>query len=173
MVDEVPDRDDAIRLAREDRERTNTLLASIDPSAFETSGLGGGTWSPKDLVGHLETWEENALAAIDAWDRGQRAPIVAELQSLGTDAFNLRAVERKASMSADETRTSAIATHARMLERFGALSDERWSSAPIDGDDATMGARLGSTLGGELGLFRHDPDHWPDLESFAAEHPSA
>jgi hypothetical protein len=172
MADDTPGRDEAIRLAREDRERTNALLASIDPSAFETTGLGGGTWSPKDLVGHLETWEENALAALDAWDRSERAPIVAELQTLGTDEFNRQAVERKASMSADETRSSAEATHARMLERFGALSDARWSSEPIDGDGATVGARLGSTLGGELGLFRHDPDHWPDLESFAAAHPA-
>ena len=172
MADDAPGRDDAIRLAREDRERTDALLASIDPSAFGTAGLGGGTWSPKDLVGHLETWEENALAAIDAWDRGEPAPIVAELQSLGTDEFNRRAVERKASMTADQARTSAAATHARMLELFAALSDERWSSAPIEGDDATVGTRLGSALGGVLGLFRHDPDHWPDLESFAAAHPA-
>jgi Mycothiol maleylpyruvate isomerase N-terminal domain len=172
MADDVPGRDDAIRLAREDRERTNALLASIDPSAFGTTGLGGGTWSPKDLVGHLETWEENALGALDAWDRGERAPIVAELQALGTDEFNKRAVERKASMSAEQTRSSAAATHGRMLERFAALSDERWASRPVEGDDATVGARLGSTLGGELGLFRHDPDHWRDLESFAAEHPA-
>jgi hypothetical protein len=172
MADDVPGRDDAIRLAREDRERTNELLAAIDPSAFGTTGLGGGTWSPKDLVGHLETWEENALAALDAWDRGERAPIVADLQSLGTDEFNRRAVERKASMSADETRTSAAATHERMLEAFSSLSDERWASKPIEGDDATVGTRLGSTLGGELGLFRHDPDHWPDLEAFAVEHPA-
>jgi len=172
MADDAPGRDEAIRLAREDRERTNALLASIDPSAFETTGLGGGTWSPKDLVGHLETWEENALAALDAWQTGDVAPIVADLQALGTDEFNKRAVERKAPMSADETRSSAAATHARMLERFGALSDGRWSSKPIESDDATVGTRLGSTLGGELGLFRHDPDHWPDLEAFAAEHPA-
>ena len=171
MADDVA-RDEAIRLAREDRERTNALLASIDPSAFETAGLGGGTWSPKDLVGHLETWEENALTALDAWDRGEPAPIGAELQALGTDEFNRRAVERKASMSADDTRTSAASPHARMLERFAELTDERWASAPTEGDEGTVGTRLGSTLGGELGLFRHDPDHWPDLESFAAEHPA-
>jgi hypothetical protein len=172
MADDVASRDEAIRLAREDRERTNALLASIDPSAFDTTGLGGGTWSPKDLVGHLETWEENALDALDAWDRGERAPIGAELQALGTDEFNRRAVERKASMTADQARTSAVSTHARMLERFAALSDERWASAPVGDDDGTVGSRLGSTLGGELGLFRHDPDHWPDLEAFAAEHPA-
>jgi len=170
MADDVPGKADAIRMAREDRERTNALLASIDRAAFETTGLGGGTWSPKDLVGHLETWEENALEALDAWDRGERAPIGAQLQALGTDEFNRRQVEHKAAATADATRTSAAATHVRMLERFEAISDERWASSPIADDDATVGARLGATLGGDLGPFRHDPDHWPDLEAFAAEH---
>ena len=172
MADDVPGKSDAIRLAREDRERTNALLASIDPAAFETTGLGGGTWSPKDLVGHLETWEENALEALDAWDRGERAPIGEQLQALGTDEYNRRQVERKAAATADTTRTSAASTHARMLERFEAISDERWASSPIPDDDATVGARLGGTLGGDLGPFRHHPDHWSDLEAFAAKHPA-
>ncbi len=172
MADDAPAKLDAIRIVRADRERTNALLASIDSAAFETPGLGGGSWSPKDLVGHLETWEENALEALDAWDRGEGAPIAAQLQALGTDEFNRRAVERKATVGAGETRTAAAATHTRMVERFAALSDERWTSEPVAGDEATVGARLGSTLGGELGPFRHDPDHWVDLEAFAAVYPA-
>lgn len=172
MADDAPAKLDAIRIVRADRERTNALLASIDPAAFEAPGLGGGSWSPKDLVGHLETWEENALEALDAWDRGEGAPIAAQLQALGTDEFNRRAVERKATIGADETQTAATTTHARMVERFAALSDERWTSEPVAGDEATVGARLGSTLGGELGPFRHDPDHWVDLEAFAAVYPA-
>jgi hypothetical protein len=172
MADDVPAKLDAIRLVRADRERTNALLASIDPAAFETTGLGAGTWSPKDLVGHLETWEEFALAALDAWDRGERAPIGAELQAHGTNEVNRREVERKATVSADDTRASAAATHARVLDRFAALGDDRWSAPPIAGDEGTVGGRLGSTLGGELGPFRHDPDHWADLEAFAGAHPA-
>src|SRR6478736_6551086 len=128
MADVVPAKLDAIRIVLDDRERTNEVLASIDPAAFESSGLGGGAWSPKDLVGHLETWEEFALAALDAWDRGERAPIGAQLQALGTNELNRREVERKASGRADETRTSATATHERIIERFAALSDDRWSA---------------------------------------------
>jgi hypothetical protein len=172
MTDEVPGRDEAIRLAHEDRARTNALLAAIDPAAFETAGLGGGTWSPKDLVGHLETWEENALDAIDAWDRGDRSPVAAKLQALGTDGFNAQEVDRKAATPGEAVRTSAAATHARMLERFAALSDDGWSAAPVAGDEKTAAEQLGGILGGDLGLFRHDPDHWPDLEAFASEHPA-
>src|SRR3954452_24401085 len=172
MAEGTPRRIDAIRLAREDRDRRGALLASSERRRIATGGLGGGRWSPKDLVGHLETWEENALDSLDAWDRGEPAPIAAQLQALGTDAFNRPYVERKAATPIDAMRPSAAATHARMLERFAALTDERWSSAPVAGDDSTVGASLGGTLGGELGPFRHDPDHWPDLEAFAAEHPA-
>ncbi len=172
MADDVPGRDEAIRLTREDRERTNALIASIDPAAFETTGLGRGTWSPKDLVGHLETWEENALEALDAWDRGERAPVAAKLQALGTDGFNAREVERKAATPSDTVRTSGAATHARMLERFAAIDEDRWSSAPVAGDEKTVAEQLGGILGGDPGLFRHDPDHWSDLEAFAVDHPT-
>jgi len=171
--EELPSRDEAIRLAREDRQRTNGLLDRIAADALTTMGLGGGTWSPKDLIGHLESWEEHALGALDAWERGELPPIGQQLQTIGTDEVNRREVERKADRGLDDVRSSAAATHARLLERFGALSDERWVEAPVPDDgDATVGGRLGSILGGQLGGFRHDPDHWNDLEGFAADHPA-
>jgi hypothetical protein len=171
--EELPSRDEAIRLAREDRARTNGLLDRIAPEALTATGLGGGTWSPKDLIGHLESWEEHALGALDAWERGEQPTIGDLLQTIGTDEVNRREVERKADRGLDDVLSSADATHARLLERFGALSDERWFEAPTPGDgEATVGGRLGSILGGTLGGFRHDPDHWTDLEAFAAEHPA-
>ena len=171
--EELPSRDEAIRLAREDRERTSGLLDRIAPEALTATGLGGGTWSPKDLIGHLESWEEHALGALDAWERDERPPIGEQLQTIGTDEVNRREVERKADRELDDVRSSAAATHARLLERFAAISDERWLEPPMTGDgDATVGGRLGSILGGRLGGFRHDPDHWADLEAFAADHPA-
>lgn len=172
MAEDVPTRDEAIRLAREDRKRTLEILAGLAPAAWATTGLGGGTWSPKDLLGHLESWEERALAALDDWERGEPARVGGELQRMGTDELNRRDVERKASIDLDAVRSSAEATHARLLARLGALSDERWTSAPPSDDEATVGGRLGSILGGQLGGFRHDPDHWTELEAFVVAHPA-
>jgi DinB superfamily len=170
--DEVPTRDDAIRLAREDREHTVELLDGVAPDALTTAGLGGGSWSPKDLIGHLESWEEHALGSLDAWDRGEEPAVGHALRTIGTDELNRREVERKADRTVDEARASAAATHTRLLERLAAVTDDRWAEAPVAGDDATVGGRLGSVLGGRLGGFRHDPDHWSDLEAFAADHPA-
>jgi hypothetical protein len=170
MSEHVPGRLDAIHLLGEDRAHTTALLGRLSSDAFVTTGLGGGTWSPKDLVGHLETWEQHALDALDAVGRGEPAPITQ--QPLDTDALNLRAVERKAGRGPEEIAASASATHGRLLAELEVLSDEVWNAPEHAGTDRTVGDRLGSILGGSLGLFRHDPDHWDDVEAFAVAHPS-
>ena len=157
-------------MLREDRARTSALIERLSAAAFETTGLGGGAWSPKDLVGHLETWERFAIEAIEAIERGEPAPIAQE--SLETDELNRREVERKAARTAAEIRSSASATHDRVLQTFAALDDERWVAPEAPGTDRTVADRLGSILGGSLGSFRHDPDHWDDIEAFVAEHAS-
>lgn len=171
MTDDAADRDEAIRELREDRARTEALLAAIDPAALVTPGLGGGTWSPKDLLGHLASWEQHALDAIDAWDRGEPPPISVALDSLGTDEVNRREVDRKAAWPMDEVRASAAMTHETLL----AACEEGsvwWAERPAADAERSRGQHLGGILGGERGLFRHDPDHWNDLEAFAAAHPA-
>jgi hypothetical protein len=158
---------DAIRLVREDRARTRELLDRLSGESFVRAGLGGGTWSPKDLVGHLETWEQFALDAIEAFGRGERAPIAG--QSLETDDLNRQEVERKAGRSAADVTASATATHDRLLAALEALDDARWNAPEVAGTERTVGDRLGSILGGSRGFFRHDPDHWDDLAAFADE----
>jgi hypothetical protein len=167
VTDGVPNRLDAIRLVREDRARTRELLDRVSGDAFVRTGLGGGTWSPKDLVGHLETWEQFALEAIEAIDRGEPAPITG--QPLDTDDLNQREVERKAGRSAADLTASAIATHDRLLAALEAVADTTWVAPEGTGTERTVGDRLGSLLGGSRGHFRHDPDHWDDLAAFADE----
>jgi hypothetical protein len=162
----VPSRTEAIEMLRADRTRTDALLAGLAPADMERTGLGGGDWTPKDLVGHLETWEQHALDALAAWDRGEVAPIGVALDTLGTDEVNRREVERKASMSTESVATSAAATHERLLDALAALDDDRWTANPEPDDDDTIGRMVGGILGGTQGLFRHDPDHWRDLETF-------
>ena len=111
------------------------------PTCSSTTGLGGGDWSPKDLVGHLETWEQHALDALEAFERDKPAPIAQ--QPLDTDALNLREVERKAGLSAEAIARSAATTHGRLLAALEALADERWE-APEARGNGTDGRRTGS-----------------------------
>jgi hypothetical protein len=68
-------RTQAIRILQIGRTQIDALIREIPQRALTTPGLGGGVWSPRDLVGHLASWEEHALDAVVAWERGERAPI--------------------------------------------------------------------------------------------------
>jgi hypothetical protein len=164
----VQSRTEAIEMLRADRRHTDALLAGLAPGDMERIGLGGGDWAPKDLVGHLESCEQDALDALAAWDRGEVAPIETAIRTLGVDEVNRREVERKASMPTESVVTSAAATHERLLDAIATLDDGRWAAPPEPDADDTMGRRLGDILGGTKGLFRHDQDHWADLETFPA-----
>jgi hypothetical protein len=170
MTAPTPTREEAIRIVRMDRIRTRELLARVPTRALKTSGLGGGDWSPKDLVGHLESWEQHALDALAAWSRGAVAPSDHALRTVGLDAFNLAEVMRKAGWSVAQSVDSADATHRRLVVALRSISDDAWSAPPTRRATRSLGTHLGVILGGPAGPFRHDPAHHPDLEAFAAAH---
>ena len=60
-TDQVPSRRRAIRIVDEGMRETFALYDRLLPRDRTTTGLGGGDWSPKDLLGHLESWQEHAL----------------------------------------------------------------------------------------------------------------
>lgn len=167
MPDLVPRRE-AIRRLQADRRAVESALARLSTRQLSTSGLGGGDWAPKDLVGHLESWEEHALAALDAWSRGEGAPIDRALRDLGITRVNADEVARKASRSVARTLSSASATHDQLLVAIRAVPDGAWSAPATRRARAPLGLRLGSILSGPSGHFRHDQAHLSDLRAFGA-----
>jgi DinB superfamily len=166
----LPGRDEAIRFVRDDRLRTQAFLDRLPARAITTPGLGGGDWSPKDMLGHLESWEQHALDALDAWSQGRVAPSDHALRTVGLDPFNLAEVERKARWSVARTVDSAAATHRRLLAVLGSISDDAWRAPPTKRATRSLGTHLGGILGGPAGPFRHDLAHHPDLEAFVVAH---
>jgi hypothetical protein len=165
-VADIPTRRATLRILRDERARTRELLDRLPRHRLTTPGLGGGEWSPKDLIGHLASWEEHALDALDAWDRGERAPIDA-LWSIGTNAINRQNVEMKAAWPLARVRGESERTFAELLDALGSLTDARWRGPVSSRGRRPLGARLGSILGGPAGPFRHDSSHQPSLRSFA------
>jgi hypothetical protein len=159
MAEEVfPSRAEAIRVIERDRARTLELLGRLPEDAVTVLGVGGGEWSPKDLVGHLESWEELALDAIRAWERGGRSQFEDLRATLDTDGINARNLEHKADLDWDTVRRSADRTYAALIEAIEGMTDERWATV-APGDRGTVGE-----------AFRHDEAHLADLEAFVAAH---
>ncbi|HSD48296.1 MAG TPA: DinB family protein [Actinomycetota bacterium] len=166
---DVLSRREAIRILEEGRARIEELLDRLPPRALTTPGLGGGTWSPKDLIGHLASWEEYALDALAAWERDERAPID-ELQfSISTSRINDQAVQRKASWSLARVRRDAEITHEGLLGAIRSMSDARWRGPTTTRGRKPLGARLGSLLVG-VGPFGHDASHLKSLSTFVQRH---
>ena len=164
-----PTRRQAVRRLRAEREELLDLLARLPVRALTRPGLGGGEWSPKDLIGHLESWEEHALAALDAWSRDEPAPIDRALRTESLTAVNRAEVHRKARRSASAAFISAAATHERLVTSIEALDDRTWTAPATSRGRAPMGRRLGQILVGTRDPFAHDSAHLKDVRALVRE----
>ena len=170
MAQAFPTRTEAIRILERDRRTTLGLLERLPARAITTRGLGGGDWSPKDLIGHLESWEQHALDALEAWARGEPAPSDVALRSAGLKGLNRAEVERKSRWSAARSFRSASDTHGRIVAAIRSLPDDRWLAPATRRARRPLGRSVGGILGGPTGPFRHDAAHHPDLREFVAVH---
>ncbi len=162
----TPTRREALRILEEGRARIDELLDRLPRSSMTTPGLGGGTWSPKDLIGHLASWEEYALDALAAWERDERAPIDDLQFTLSTSRINDQAVARRAAWSLARVRREAGRTRDELLAAVLTMSDARWRAPTTSRGRKPLGARLGAILVGTGGPFGHDAAHLRSLAAF-------
>jgi hypothetical protein len=148
------------------RAATDDLLARIPARHVATPGLGGGAWSARDLIGHLASWEEYALEAMRAWDRGDRAEIDRMWFTVSTAELNAANVERKAAWPLAKVRRESSRTHEELLAAFRARSEAAWRAPATARARKPLGVRIGGILGGPAGPFRHDEAHHESLRSF-------
>jgi hypothetical protein len=164
-------RREAVAVLEEGRGRIEELLDRLPKGAMTKPGVGGGTWSPKDLIGHLASWEEYALDAIAAWEREERAPIDDLQFTLSISALNDQAVGRKEGWSLAKVRRDADRIHEELLAAVGSMSDARWRAPTTPRGRKPLGTRLGAILQGSGGAhFAHDAAHIKSLSSFAEIH---
>ena len=98
-------------------QRWNALLASYAglTAADMTEAGVTGTWSVKDIVAHVTTWEEEALTHLPTILRGER-PARYSVTHGGINAFNAQATERNRSLSLPEVLRRRDDTHRRLVE---------------------------------------------------------
>jgi len=155
------------------------LFSRLSPEIAETRAtIGGGTWSAKDLAGHMETWEVVALETIEDLRAGLRPrlrEVVTDEASL--DRFNAAQVERKAGQSWEEARQALRATTATLVDTVRAIPAQEWAATPLgQGEDRrTLGQHVGSATGMPEYPFRHAWAHLGDLKALveAVESPPA
>lgn len=158
---------DAVRILRDEHAAVAGLVDRLSPGRAIEPGLGGGEWSPKDLLGHLTSWEEYALAAIGAWGQGLTAPIDVALRARGLNAVNREAVAMRADRDLGRVRAEFAEVHASLVEVIRAASPDVWAAPPTRRARRSLGEKVGAILGGAGGGFHHAAAHLPDLRAFA------
>jgi hypothetical protein len=74
-----------------------------------------GTWSVKDIIGHVSVWEEEALAHLPAVLAGKRPPRYSVTHG-GINAFNEQMTARNRDLSLAEVMRLRDDTHRRLVE---------------------------------------------------------
>jgi hypothetical protein len=174
---ELPTRAEAIATLQEGDAELRGLLNGVGEWALERAAtIGGGDWSAKDLVGHLQSWEGFAVRTLEEWQRREEPWILqAAFSGAGgeqVDALNAFTYERTKAMRPGEVLQEYERTHAEMIALMEGMSDERWNEGPFwpapeerrDG----LGSLLGSVLGAPHRPFGHAFAHLPNLEDYVA-----
>ena len=165
MAATTPTKREALTILERGHREVMRLIDELPPRALTTTGIGGGAWSPADLVGHLAAWEGFALGALDAWARHERAPIDVALDERGLNAVNAEALAEAASLRAVRAHPTLARDAAALVAAVRAVPAYRWVQPPWT-RGRPLGLRVGSILGGPGGPFRHADAHLPDLRAF-------
>ena len=168
--DHLSTKAEALKILRDADRSVRALLDRLPPRAFTTAGIGGGEWSPKELVAHMAFWEVNALEAIEAWERGDTAPVDVALRAQSLAVVNRDGLIRMSKGSSTQVKERAADVHDRLLGRIRPMPTRRWNAPPTPRGRRPLGLRIGSILGGPGGPFMHANAHLDDLRAFVELH---
>jgi hypothetical protein len=159
----TPTQAQAVEILRACRTWTDATIADLGPAERErATPLGDGTWSVKDLLGHLATHEHRALVTM-----GVRTPASAD-EHLFTDvhAFNALHLATKRAWSLTEVEADYTRTRDELVAAIDATPDERWlEKIPAGRGRSALALVLAKMLNGDrFGYFAHDLAHRRGLE---------
>ena len=161
----IPTKRQALAILERGEREVRALLDRMSAGELIDTGIGGGDWSPVDLVAHLTSWERHAVEALAAWAQGERAPIDRALHERGLIGVNSDTLAAVAGQTPRWILDQAAATHQELLNAIRMVSSEAWRRPPL-GRGRPLAIRVGSILGGPKGLYSHADAHLPDLRRF-------
>ena len=117
-----------------------------------------GTWSVRDIIAHVTTWEEEALKHLPLVLMGKRPPRYS-LTHGGIDAFNAKTTEQKKNLSLLEVFRDQEAVHHRLIELIEGVAADHL------GGDTRFRHRL------RLDTYGHYPKHADAIKKWRERRP--
>ncbi|MCZ2111660.1 MAG: maleylpyruvate isomerase N-terminal domain-containing protein [Dehalococcoidia bacterium] len=109
-----------------------------------------GDWSVKDIVGHLASWDAEAVTALRELREGRR-PAILDFDEASLDEWNNDHVERKRDLDFFSVMEQLKGGHARLFEELEFVSDE---------DLVTEGSVANRLV---LSVIDHAVEHWHEI----------
>jgi Protein of unknown function (DUF1706) len=85
-----------------------------------------GTWSVRDILAHLTTWEEEALKHLPLILKNGKPPRYSVTYG-GIDAFNAQMTERKKGLPLSEVLQQFDTTHRRLIEFVRSVPEDQFT----------------------------------------------
>jgi hypothetical protein len=161
----VTTRQEAIETLERGHREIRRLIVQIPPHWMARPGVGDGGWTPKDLLGHLCSWEEKVLEALAAWEAGERAPIDRDIFTSSIKAINAEGVRLRSRHTLARVRRDWDNVHGELVRTIRGMPDARWENPATARGRKSLGHRIGQLLVG-TGPFDHAESHVKDLRSF-------
>jgi hypothetical protein len=126
--------------------------AGLPDAALLEPGVAGD-WSLKDVLAHLNTWQEEALTHLPVIVAGG-TPLRYTTTFGGIDAFNAQMAERKRDLSLTDVRRLLDETHRRLVELIRDVPDDQLTG------DTRFRRRLRLDTYGHYRLHTHGIQEW-------------
>ena len=115
-----------------------------DPEMMEQGVTG--TWSIKDIIAHVTSWETEALKHLPLILAGKKPPLYSITYG-GIDSFNARMIEQKRKLSLAEVLRQRDETHRQLVDFIQSVPEEQFIQ------ETCFRHRL------RLDTYRHYPEH--------------
>jgi hypothetical protein len=83
-----------------------------------------GSWSVREILGHISGWHREMLPALERLSRGEK-PIAAGVSYADVDAWNAKFAEAKRGWATADILRELDASHADFMRAAAAVPDER------------------------------------------------
>ncbi len=125
---------DALSFLEDERDtfRAYEALDTLSDEQLDVPVEGAGGWSGRDLMGHIVTWQEAALATAKELAVGEQSPTMERLEAQwnagpeGGDRMNEEALERFRAMPLDEVRALFKTTGGELRGYLTVVPESRW-----------------------------------------------
>ena len=148
------------------REMLDTLDASWRTLDAAVAGLGEadqmepgvvGSWSSKDVLGHVTAWDSLVVQYLEHWRRGEPPPV---RDWDATDDYNAREVTRRQDWTLAQVRDEAADIRRRLRALIAGVTDEEWATVvTITDRERPLGEWVGGATSGDDGPGTHAAEH--------------